>query len=658
MLAPSDAGDFQILAAMDKLRELGMDQQNDLPQIIVCGSQSAGKSSVLESLVQVPFPRSESTCTRYVTKVTLLQAVIPSVEVRIQPGQDRPLSEAKELKSFCRQDGSREYATVLGRFMKEANAMIFKGIGEHAMITQDILLINVYGPGNRPLQVLDLPGLIAYDQKGSGNDIVIEKMVTRYMAMKPSIILAVIKATEDLNNQKVLELCKRYDPKGQRTLGIITRPDVAEHSQKMSLIAVMQGQDEEFRFQHRWHVVRNRTSQEDDLSQAERDRNEDMLLNGHPWNLVDKSCRGIVELRERLRELLFTLAKKELPGLCNTFRDRHRGLQEEFEALGGDEFQEGELQIAFDDSVSRLRDAARDHSRGNYGSDIRNFAYDSAVYLRARVVDQSEVFRDELIARGQAWKTLIKPAPADPDSDLGSVYRPDTKSPRNAAPEQKTHASLKEEVDEVVQMLNQTRGTSLPTFFDPRRISNLFWRMSEGWDLIAREHIEQIYLCCKAYFRDVTPVAFQREPGSTGAKGFSNFKKVADKFVGPHIVPQLDECRKKALEELNRLEQDRKDDPINADLRFLKDRRAHHQGREFKRVLKAYHEVDLSSATGKAASSTAAERLDQTTYARHAGQHSQQDLTATTAETYLDAMWSHYLVRLSHPDRPSLPIQR
>ncbi len=46
-------------------------------------------------------------------------------------------------------------------------------------------------------------------------------------------------------------------------------------------------------------------------------------------------------------------------------------------------------------------------------------------------------------------------------------------------------------------------------------------------------------------------------------------------------------------------------------------------------------------------SSSPGSRLDQTSLAEKSGLHSQRDLTKDTAETYLDAMWSHYLVSLS-----------
>lgn len=52
---------------VDKLRELDVNHELSLPQLVVCGSQSSGKSSVLEAISGIPFPKGEMTCTRFVT---------------------------------------------------------------------------------------------------------------------------------------------------------------------------------------------------------------------------------------------------------------------------------------------------------------------------------------------------------------------------------------------------------------------------------------------------------------------------------------------------------------------------------------------------------------------------------------------------------------
>ena len=53
---------------VDKIRTFDIHHELSLPQLVVCGSQSSGKSSVLEALSGYSFPRAEKTCTRFVTE--------------------------------------------------------------------------------------------------------------------------------------------------------------------------------------------------------------------------------------------------------------------------------------------------------------------------------------------------------------------------------------------------------------------------------------------------------------------------------------------------------------------------------------------------------------------------------------------------------------
>lgn len=52
------------LEQIASLRKRGISKDIDLPQLVVCGDQSAGKSSVLEGISNIPFPRAEGVCTK------------------------------------------------------------------------------------------------------------------------------------------------------------------------------------------------------------------------------------------------------------------------------------------------------------------------------------------------------------------------------------------------------------------------------------------------------------------------------------------------------------------------------------------------------------------------------------------------------------------
>ena len=149
-------GQLELLDVVDTLRARGLSKLVALPQIIVCGDQSSGKSSVLEAISGIPFPRQENLCTRFVTEVVLRRAAMAEIIVSILPGENRTIMERDELLKFRHELKSTDD---------------FKGIFETAMtamglstgdksFSNDVLRIEFCGPSQPPLTLVDLPGLI------------------------------------------------------------------------------------------------------------------------------------------------------------------------------------------------------------------------------------------------------------------------------------------------------------------------------------------------------------------------------------------------------------------------------------------------------------------------------------------------------------------
>jgi hypothetical protein len=61
----------RVLDTVAQVRKCGLDSVLSLPQLVVCGDQSAGNSSVLEALTEIPFPRNDNLCTRFATEIIL-----------------------------------------------------------------------------------------------------------------------------------------------------------------------------------------------------------------------------------------------------------------------------------------------------------------------------------------------------------------------------------------------------------------------------------------------------------------------------------------------------------------------------------------------------------------------------------------------------------
>ena len=64
----------ELMDAIDRLRPLSLQHELELPQLIVCGKQSSGKSSVLEAISHIPFPIGRETTTRFATELVLRNA--------------------------------------------------------------------------------------------------------------------------------------------------------------------------------------------------------------------------------------------------------------------------------------------------------------------------------------------------------------------------------------------------------------------------------------------------------------------------------------------------------------------------------------------------------------------------------------------------------
>lgn len=67
---------------------------------MVVGDQSSGKSSVLEGLTDLPFPRDNGLCTRFATQITFRRAEKSSITVSIIPSPAADSKKKGEAQGF------------------------------------------------------------------------------------------------------------------------------------------------------------------------------------------------------------------------------------------------------------------------------------------------------------------------------------------------------------------------------------------------------------------------------------------------------------------------------------------------------------------------------------------------------------------------------
>lgn len=225
-----------------RVQARGVGDHISLPQIVVCGDQSVGKSSVLEGITGVPFPRKDGLCTKFPTEIILRHVPDRKVSIvaLIIPHASRNESEAAKLKTYTRSlAGYAELGEVIDEVSQWMGLKSDTTSISAPDLVADLLRIEVTGSTGLHLTIVDLPGLI----EGAEDEIIIElvgDLVDSYLENRRTIILAVLPASSDIETQPILRQARRFDKGGERTVGIITKVDLINRGTENRIAALVQ----------------------------------------------------------------------------------------------------------------------------------------------------------------------------------------------------------------------------------------------------------------------------------------------------------------------------------------------------------------------------------------------------------------------------------
>src|SRR5271155_1702479 len=202
---------------------------------VVVGSQSSGKSSVLENIVGRDFlPRGSGIVTR---RPLILQLINIPVDDNDKSDADEPstlhtrtrVSEQGEWAEFHHVPGRKfkDFAQVKQEIENETARIA----GNNKGINRQPINLKIFSPHVLNLTLVDLPGLTKVPIGDQPSDI--EKqtrtLISEYIAKPNSIILAVSPANVDIVNSEALKLARHVDPMGRRTIGVLTKLDLMDH---------------------------------------------------------------------------------------------------------------------------------------------------------------------------------------------------------------------------------------------------------------------------------------------------------------------------------------------------------------------------------------------------------------------------------------------
>ena len=202
------------------LQTVGQSDALTLPSIVVIGSQSSGKSSVLEAIVGHEFlPKGSNMVTRRPIELTLVN----TPQARAEYGEFPALGLGK-ITDFSQ----------IQKTLTDLNL----AVPEKECVSDDPIQLRIYSPNVPDLSLIDLPGYIQVSGLDQPTELKqkITELCDKYI-QPPNVILAISAADVDLANSTSLRASRRVDPRGERTIGVITKMDLVEPERGVKILS-------------------------------------------------------------------------------------------------------------------------------------------------------------------------------------------------------------------------------------------------------------------------------------------------------------------------------------------------------------------------------------------------------------------------------------
>ena len=307
----------KLINLIDQLRDCGVNEYIKLPRICSLGTQSSGKSSVLESIVGLDFlPRGDGVVTRRPLELRLNH---------INSGEPWAIFEERKGTKFTDFIKVRETIEALTDEVCKTNKNI----------VDKPIVLNVYSQTCPDLTLVDLPGVtrVPIGDQPKNIEQITKDMARRYAEDPLTIILCVIAANSDIATSDGLKLAKEIDVTGSRTLGVLTKLDIMDAGTDARKALL----NEEIPLKLGYVGVKNRSKQDliNKLSMAETSKKEREFFKSHPvYRNLPAGHLGTDVLINKLTKIYFRIIRENLPIIIKAINDRLKQAEEELQGLG------------------------------------------------------------------------------------------------------------------------------------------------------------------------------------------------------------------------------------------------------------------------------------------------------------------------------------
>lgn len=384
------------------------------------------------------------------------------------------------------------------------------------VFSEDILKIELCGPREDYLTVIDVPGIFRNHTEGvtTKEDIaLVNNLVRRYIKDRRTIVLAVLPSNVDIATQEILALAEEYDRLGERTLGVLTKPDlVKESAAKLAVCSLVAGKRRPLSLGY--YIVRNRGADEDD--RVDQDALE-LMFRQEPWSSLAPDRVGILALKRRLESLLAQITRREFPGLRREITEMQAECQREIDSLGPARPSEREQRNYLCGIAERFEDYGRRAIDAKYADcdffdrpEVRlvtglvNLTVAFGYFLRQyghlrRFQDVGRTEPAAAAVEARDGEDSLEPGPMELRERLRSALATCGTDIKDEFPELGDIVTDQSEIDaprdgimDWIKILHiQSRGMDLGTF-SPDLLSRVFREQSRQWDKMVKVYMGEV----------------------------------------------------------------------------------------------------------------------------------------------------------------------
>ena len=382
--------------------------------------------------------------------------------------------------------------------------------------SDDVFRSELCGPKKSHLSVIDVPGIFRTPTEGltTKHDMsLVRSMVRRYIENPRTIILAVLPANVDIATQEILDTAAEVDPSGQRTLGILTKPDLVDKGAEPDIMDLVRGRRNKLKLGY--CVVRNRGQQDRAIPSSERHRMETEFFEKEPWSSLERERVGVAALSPRLRDLLSTITRREFPMVAREITNRLATCEKELRSLGSSRETPEQQRRYLLDIAMKFQETTTHALEARYAR--TNYLQDVNMRIATLIVNLNTAFAEEVERKGHT----VNFGTGESLTEKALPRKLKLQSPRTSTSNdierlEEEIEPVKQTDDEYPELTNvlpspcacpwprsqdimvwiereykSSRGFELGTF-DPSILPTLFQTQSTNWEGLATRYISNV----------------------------------------------------------------------------------------------------------------------------------------------------------------------